>query len=95
MTLERWHADDGLVNWAKTSAEFAFVLSVVDNQQPSAFPFRGQQISAIECAIELGRREGYRDCQAVLLALRQFPVKAAEEIPADYDNTEYPQANEG
>jgi len=95
MTLERWHADDGLVNWAKQSPEFAYVLSVVDNQQPSAFPLRGQKISDIECAVELGRREGYRDCQAVLFALRHFPVKVAEEIPADYDNTDYAQTSEG
>jgi len=95
MTLERWHADDGLVNWAKQSPEFAYVLSVVHNRQPGGFPLRGQAISEIECAIELGRREGYADCQSVLLALSQFPVKIAEEIPADYDNTDYPQASEG
>jgi len=95
MTLERWHADDGLVNWAKTSAEFAYVLSIVNNQQPSGFPFRGQSVTDIQCAVELGRKEGYADCQNVLLMLRQFPVKVAEEIPADYDNTEYPRASEG
>jgi hypothetical protein len=95
MTLERWHADDGLVNWAKQSEEFAYVLSVVHNQQPSGFPIRGQVVSDIQCAVELGRKEGYADCQNVLLSLRQFPLKAVEEIEANYDNTEYPQASEG
>src|SRR5678816_690981 len=66
MTLERWRGDDGLVNWARQSVEFAYILSVVENQQPSAFPIRGQKISDIECAIELGRREGYRDCHCLL-----------------------------
>ncbi len=95
MTLERWQADDGLVNWAKQSPEYAYAISVVQNQAPSGFPIRGQVISDIQCAVELGRKEGYTDCLNVLFMLRQFPVKVAEEIPADYDNTEYPQANQG
>jgi hypothetical protein len=95
MTLERWQADDGLVNWAKQSQEFAYVLSIALNHRPSGFPLRGQPVTEIQCGIELGRHEGYSDLENILLSLRQFPIKAAEEIPADYDNTEYPQANEG
>ncbi len=95
MTLERWQTDGGLVNWAKQSPEYAYALSVVQNQAPSGFPIRGQVVSDIQCAVELGRKEGYADCQGVLLMLRQFPVKVAEEIPADYDNTDYDKASEG
>jgi hypothetical protein len=95
MTLERWQKDEGLVNWARTSEEFAYAVSVVINQQPSGFPVRGQQVTDIQCAVELGRKEGYADCESVLLSLRQFPIAAKEEIPADYDNTEYPEASEG
>jgi hypothetical protein len=95
MTLERWQADERLVSWAKQSQEYAYLLSVIQNQAPSGFPIRGQAVTEIQCAVELGRKEGYVDCQNVLFALRQFPVKVAEDIPADYDNTEYPQASEG
>ncbi len=95
MTLERWQADEGLVSWAKQSPEYAYVLSVIQNQAPSGFPIRGQAVTEIQCLVELGRKEGYVDCQNVLLMLRQFPVKITEEISADYDNTEYPQASEG
>lgn len=95
MTLERWQNDEGLVNWARTSEEFAYALSVIVNLQPSGFPIRGQNVTDIQCAVELGRKEGYADCQSVMLSLRQFPAKAVEEIQADYDNTEYPEAKEG
>lgn len=89
MTLERWQKDDGLVNWARGSDEFAYTLSVVHNQQPSGFPVRGQVITDTQCAVELGRKEGYADCLNVLLALRQFPVVVKEEIEANYDDTDY------
>ena len=95
MTLERWQTDGGLVNWAKQSQEYAYVLSVVQNQAPSGFPIRGQAVTDTQCLVELGRKEGYVDCQNVLLMLRRFPVKVAEEIPADYDNTDYDKASEG
>lgn len=95
MTLERWQKDDALVNWARRSDEFAYALATVINQQPSGFPARGQVVTDIQCAVELGRKEGYADCEAVLLALRQFPAKPVEEVEADYDNTEYPESKEG
>lgn len=95
MTLERWRNDEGLVNWARTSEEFAYVLSVVANSQAGGYPLRGQSITDIQCAVELGRKEGYDDCHSVMLSLRQFPAKAVEEIQADYDNTEYPEVEEG
>jgi hypothetical protein len=91
MTLERWHADDGLVNWAKQSAEFAYVLSVISSCQPTGFPIRGQAVTDTQCNVELGRKEGYADCYALLLSLRQFPKAATEEIEANYDDTEYPE----
>jgi len=92
MVLERWQKDDGLVTWARTSAEFSDALAVVQSLQPTGFPVRGQVVSDMQCAVELGRKEGYADCQNVLLALRQFPLEAKEEIPADYDNTEYAES---
>jgi hypothetical protein len=95
MTLERWQTDEGLVKWARTSEEFAYALSVMVNLQPSGFPIRGQSVTDMQCAVELGRKEGYADCQSVLFSLRQFPAKAVEDIQADYDNTEYPETNEG
>jgi hypothetical protein len=90
MTLDRWQKDDGLVNWARTSHEFADALAVVSSLKPTGYPVRGGAVTEIQCAVELGRHEGYADCCSVLLALRQFPLKATDEIPADYDNTEYP-----
>lgn len=89
MTLERWQKDDHLVTWARTSEEFAYLLAVVINAQPTGFPVRGQQVTDTQCNIELGRKEGYADCENVLFALRQFPAKAVPEIEADYDNTDY------
>jgi hypothetical protein len=52
-------------------------------------------VTEIQCLVELGRKEGYVDCQNLLFMLRQFPAKAEKEIEADYDNTEYTQASEG
>ena len=95
MTLERWHADHGLVNWAKQSPEFAYVLSVISSQQPTGFPIRGQAVTDTQCNVELGRKEGYSDCYSLLLSLREFPKAVTEEIPADYDNTDYAQTSEG
>jgi hypothetical protein len=56
---------------------------------------RGQAITEIQCAIELGRKEGYADCESVLFSLRDFPPKPTNEIEANYDNTEYPETSEG
>lgn len=88
-TLEAWQKSDALVTWARTSQEFNLVLAIARNHQPSGFPLRGQAVTDIQCAVELGRKEGYADLENVLLALRQFPAKVKDEIPADYDDTDY------
>jgi hypothetical protein len=87
-SLERWQKDDGLVNWARSSPEFAYLMAVVQSQRTTGYPARGQQITDVQCAVELGRKEGYDDCHSVLLALRQFAPVPKDEIPADYDNSE-------
>ncbi len=89
MTLERWHKSDTLVTWARSSPEFAHVLAVVFNQQPRGFPMRGQVVTETQCSVELGRMEGYSDCENLLFALRNYPAKPTKEIEADYDDTNY------
>jgi hypothetical protein len=92
LTLDRWQQDPALLEWARTSEQFAGVLSVVQNAQPSGWPIRGHPVTDIQCAVELGRKEGYADCMTVLLALRTFPMPVTQEVPIDYDDTEYPEA---
>lgn len=94
MTLQRWQEDNGLITWARTSPEFAYILCIAFNHQPVGFPVRGEVVTDIQCAIELGRKEGYADLMSILLALMDTPKPSAPEIPADYDNTEYAETQQ-
>jgi len=86
--LEHWQTDDERVNWARTSNEFAEILSIYESRWPTAYPLRGQEITDIQAAVELGRREGYADGRAVLMALREFPAEAPVQVEADYSQDE-------
>jgi hypothetical protein len=89
--LAQWQADDERVNWARTSNEFAELISIYERLHPSGYPVRGSAITDIQAAVELGRHEGYWDGHAVLLTLREFPPIAPIEIQADYSQDEETQ----
>ena len=86
-TLADWQKDAGLVTYARdlwNDSRFRLLLDALRNQAPQAFPMRGQKVTDIEAAIELGRKLGYESAVAVLWVMKEPAMPEQEPIEPTY-----------
>lgn len=75
-TLEEWRANKSLPEMLRKILEeptMRHAFSVLYNRVPSGFPIRGDQVSDIQAAVELGRVNGYMECLSLLKSLAITP----------------------
>jgi hypothetical protein len=92
MSLADWRKTDANVTYARElmrTSEFQMLLGVIAGEAPRGFPLRGEKVTDIQAAIELGRHEGYLGAIDVFYAAASFQQKH-EQIPADYGSQETP-----
>lgn len=71
---------------------FQDMMSVLQKSRPQAFPIRGDKVDSVAALIDLGMRNGYDTCLAMLESLVNDPPKAPAHIDADYGTAEDEQS---